>query len=129
VCESECHILKHAINCDTELRLLSNEHPSEIWDSFQLMMDYLVEQTKFAKPEILFAWKQPHHQAEAKEPYTWRSALDELKNSDLTALCSGARGREDFVLMTDKPTMLKIGGEITNSLMHSYTSRHKITFN
>ena len=92
------------------------------------MMEYLVKQTNFAKPDILFSWKKTHHQAEAKEPYFWRFALDELKNSDLTAVCSEARGREDFVLMRDKPAMLKIGGEITNSLMHSYTARHKITF-
>ena len=30
--------------------------------------------------------------------------------------------------MSDKPMMLKIAGEITNGLMHSYTSRHKTKF-
>jgi hypothetical protein len=124
----ENRILNQAISCDEESRLISNEHPSDIWNAFQQMMEFLVKQTQFANPDILFAWKQAHHQAAAKEPYLWRGALDELKNSDLSAVCSEARGQEDFVLMADKPTMLKIGGEITNSLMHSYTSRHKITF-
>ena len=120
--------MKKAISCDAESRLISNEHPDEIWDAFQQMMELLVKQTQFANPDILFAWKEAHHQASAKEPYVWRGALDELKNSDLSILCGDARGQENFVLMADKPTMLKIGGEITNSLMHSYTSRHRITF-
>lgn len=77
--------------------------------------------------QILYAWKEGHHHALAKEQYAWRSALEEIKNSDLSSKCADVK-REDAVLMADKPVMLKIAGEITNALMHSYTSRHKISF-
>src|SRR5690349_15203809 len=106
---------KLAITCDNEVRRLSNEHSSDIWDAFDLVFEILLRQSNFASHETLFAWKQVHHLATAREPYAWRAALDELKNSDLTAACMEYKGREFFVLMTDKPTMLKIGGEITNS--------------
>ena len=69
---------------------------------------------------ILYAWKEQHHRATAREPYAWRAVLEEIKNSDLGSKCADLQGKEEFVLMTDKPTMLKIAGEITSSLLHSY---------
>ena len=120
--------MKLGIFCDNESRLLSNDWDQDLWDAFQQMMEILITKSKPAGRETLFAWREPHHVAIAKEPYAWRAALDALKDSDLTATFIEFKGREDFVLMTDKPTMLKLGGEITNSLMHSYTTKHKISF-
>jgi len=120
---------KFAIICDDESGLiLSNERPSDIWDSLQDLMRVLLKDSKFADESLLFSWNESHHQATAKEPYAWRAALDEIKNSDLGAKCGEFRGREEFVLMTDRPTMLKIASEITSALLHSYSSRHRISF-
>ena len=120
--------MKQAISCDNESLVLSNERSPELWGTFQTAIKALVREAKFAPQETLLAWKEPHHLATAKESYSWRAALEELKNSDLPVLFKDFRGEEDFVLMTDKPTMLKIGGEVTNSVLHSYTLKHRITF-
>jgi len=120
---------KFAIICEDESGLaLSNEHSRDIWDSLQDLMTVLLKDSKFADESILSSWKETYHRATAKEPYAWRAALEEIKNSDLGAKCSEFRGNEEFVLMTDKPTMLKIAGEITTSLLHSYSSRHRTSF-
>jgi hypothetical protein len=128
VLERKMQRSKLAINCEDESLLLTNEHSQAIWDAFQDLIEILLKESNFASPEVLFAWKQSKHLAQAKEPYAWRAALDEIKDSNLSAKCSEYRGLDEFVLMTDKPAMLKLGGEVANSLMHSYTSKHKITF-
>src|SRR5271156_3194541 len=100
---------KFSIICDTESGLvLSNERAPDIWDSLQDLITVLLKNSDFTDKTILAAWKEQHHQAVAREPYAWRAAIEEIKNSDLTALCSDFRGKESFVLITDKPTMLKI---------------------
>jgi len=120
---------KFAFICDEESGLvLSNEHSPDIWDSLQDLIGVLLKDSQFADKSVLSAWKEQHHRATAKEPYAWRAALEEIKNSDLSSKCSEFRGKEEFVLMTDKPTMLKIAGEIITSLLHSYSSRHRISF-
>lgn len=73
-------------------------------------------------------WKnKPKRKAIAKDPYAWRAVIDTLKNSDLKAMCMG-KTAEDLVVLTDKPLMLKIAGEITSALMHSYNLGHRISF-
>lgn len=119
---------EYAISCDSESGLLlSNKRSLEMWDALARLIEILVESSGFSSTAVLSEWKKPHHIALAKEPYAWRNALDEIKNSDLTVKCSGV-DLESATLMTDKPTMLKIAGEVTNSLLHSYTNKHALTF-
>lgn len=91
------------------------------------MISILLKDSSFSSVENLYAWKGSKHLASAKEPYAWRAALEEIKDSDLSAKCQ-SESREAAVIMADKPTMLKIAGEITNALLHSYTARHKVSF-
>lgn len=107
--------------------ILSNWRALETWESLEKLIAILLKDSNFSSHEMLYAWKEGQHLALAKEPYAWRAALEEIKNTDLSAKCSGV-SKEEAVLMADKPTMLKVAGEITNALMHSYTSRHKISF-
>ena len=108
--------------------MISNVIDEEVWNAFHQMIEILVTKFSLASLDTLFAWRQHVHIALAKEPYSWRGVLDALKDSDLSEICQAYKGKEEFALMTDKPKMLKIGGEITNGLMHSYTSKHKISF-
>ncbi len=120
-------MLDFAISCDDEgERILSNWRELRTWETLQQLITILVPTS--SNQSILYAWKQGHHQSTAKEPYAWRSALDDIKNSDLPNLCAGVVKEDEDLLIMDKPTMLKIAGEIINSLMHSYESRHKISF-
>jgi hypothetical protein len=75
----------------------------------------------------LYSWKDGHHRSTPKEAYAWRAVLEEIKASNLSAKCASHPDREQAMLMADKPAMLKIAGEITNGLMHSYASGHRIT--
>jgi hypothetical protein len=119
----------YSISCDDESGLvLSNWRALEVWEALEKLIAILLKDSGFSTFDMLYAWKEKHHQALAKEPYVWRAAIEEIKNSDLTAKCSKVANREEATLMSDKPTMLKIAGEVTNSLMHSYTSRHKLSF-
>ena len=119
---------EYAISCDDESGLyLSNKRSLEMWQALERLIEILVESSGFVSTSVLTEWKKPHHIALAKEPYAWRSALEEIKNSDLTEKCASV-DRDSITLMTDKPTMLKIAGEVTNSLLHSYTNKHALTF-
>ncbi|MHB1868353.1 MAG: hypothetical protein ACYCPP_05345 [Nitrososphaerales archaeon] len=121
--------LDYALCCDDESGIaLSNWRALEIWGSLEKLILILLKDSNFSTHSILYSWKDGHHLALAKEPYSWRAALEEIKNSDLLAKCAHLEKGEEKTLITDKPTMLKIAGEITNGLMHSYTSRHKISF-
>ncbi|MCL5067351.1 MAG: hypothetical protein M1368_03235, partial [Thaumarchaeota archaeon] len=91
------------------------------------LIEILNENSHFSTVEVLNAWKEQHHVARANEPYAWRAAIEEIKNSDLSVKCAKVDA-ESRTIITDKPTMLKIAGEITNSLLHSYSTRHKVTF-
>ncbi len=123
---------KFAIICNDESSnsLLSNERTAEIWNTLDELIATLLKSSAFAPEASLFAWKkESRHLASPREPYAWRAAIEEIKNSELTSMCQDFRGdAEKFVLITDKPAMLKIAGEITSSLLHSYTSRHRISF-
>jgi hypothetical protein len=121
--------LDFAICCDDEKqRILSNWRGLETWEALENLLDNLMKGSSSPRLSILYAWKKGQHQSSAKEPYAWRSALEEIKNSDLFEMCAQMSKSEEKTLMTDKPAMLKIAGEITNSLMHSYEAHHKISF-
>ena len=121
--------LDYALCCEDESGLvISNWRTLEVWEALEKLIRILLRDSDFSNFSVLYAWKESHHLAQAKEPYAWRAAIEEIKNSDLTAKCEEIENREEATLMSDKPTMLKIAGEITNSLMHSYTARHKLNF-
>jgi len=123
--------LKFVLICIDEplYPILSNERTENTWNSVDDLIRILLKDSKFASDTDLFAWRKPAHLASAREPYAWRAAIEEIKSSDLTAKCEELSADDErFVLTTDKPAMLKIAGEITNSLFHSYTSRHRISF-
>ncbi len=119
----------YVVSCDDEGNLpLSNKHTGQIWMSVQKLLQILVRDSQFASMQTLFAWKErPHYRATAKEAYAWRGAIEEIKNNDLVEKCKGLN-RSEVLLLADKPTMLKIAGETTNALQHSYTRGHAITF-
>jgi hypothetical protein len=123
---------KYVIVCNDEPNTpeISNERAFFVWIALDDLLLILLKDSAFASQTTLFAWKKESpHFAGAKEPYTWRAAIDEIKNSDLASRCESLRGDpERFVLLTDKPVMLKIAGEIATSLLHSYSSRHGISF-
>lgn len=122
---------KFVLICNDEplLAPLSNGRTEDSWEGIEDLLRILLKDSKFASETDLFAWKKSGHLASAREPYAWRAAIEEIKESDLTARCDSVRENgEKFILITDKPAMLKIAGEITNGLFHSYTSRHKISF-
>ncbi|MGA2875227.1 MAG: hypothetical protein ABSE82_06775 [Nitrososphaerales archaeon] len=119
----------YALVCDDESGLvLSNWRALEVWSALEKLIQMLLKDSDFSNFKVLYSWKENHHLAVAKEPYAWRAAIEEIKNSDLTAKCAMIENREEATLMSDKPTMLKIAGEITNGLMHSYAARHKLNF-
>lgn len=123
--------LNFAITCDDEPSvLLSNERREESWDTLNELALALLRSSGFASESVLFAWKrEKHHLASVRESYAWRSVLEEIKNANLPENCQEFRAdSQKFILITDKPVMLKIAGEITNSLLHSYTLRHHISF-
>ena len=119
----------YVISCDDEGNLpLSNKHIGQIWISLQKLLQILVTDSQFVSMETLFAWKEkPHHMVTAKESYAWRGAIEEIKNSDLVKKCKDL-SHSEVRIVADKPAMLKIAGETTNALHHSYTSGHAITF-
>jgi len=121
---------KFAIICVDEKSLLSNVRSEQTWNSLDELITTLTQNSQFASEELLFAWKrETSHLSSAREPYAWRAALEEIKNSDLTSTCQNFRSDpEMFLLLTDKPVMLKIAGEITSALLHSYSSRHRISY-
>ncbi|MCL4517573.1 MAG: hypothetical protein M1587_00060 [Thaumarchaeota archaeon] len=121
--------MRKAILCDNESsRALSNTHDEELWNALETLISLLCAESKFVQIEILQAWKAPHHNVGARELYSWRAAIEEIKNSDLQSKCSEKKSDQQYSSMIDKPAMLKMAGEITNSLMHSYSSGHRITF-
>lgn len=119
----------YALSCYDERGLvLSNWRSLELWTALERLVSILLRDSDFSNMDSLYAWKHGHHQALAKEPYAWRAVIEEIKSSDLAVRCAEVQSVEDASVMSDKPTMLKIAGEITNSLMHSYTARHKLDF-
>ena len=122
---------EYSFCCDDESGLeLSNRRSEDLWNALFDLVEVLLEKETFASRDSLFSWKEKQgYLASAKDGYGWRAALDEIKNSDLEKECSRAQiEKERMIVMTDKPAMLKIGGEITNGLMHSYSKNHRISF-
>ena len=119
----------YVITCDDEGILpLSNKHTRQIWMSVQKLLSILVRDDQFASIQTLFVWRErPHYRATAKEAYAWRGAIEEIKNNDLANKCKGL-SHSEALLLADKPAMLKLAGETTNALLHSYTRGHAITF-
>ena len=122
---------KFGIVCVDESGLkISNTRKSDFWSTLDELVSILLENSNFTTETLLFSWKkESHHLASAREVYAWRSTLEEIKNSDLVSVGRKLKGGGDkLVLFTDKPAMLKIAGEVTSSLLHSYSSRHRISF-
>lgn len=120
--------MRKVIVCEDEGgRALSNDHDIDLWNALDLLVNILKTSSDLPT-EVLEAWKSPRHPVSAREVYAWRAAMEEIKNSELVARCAGRKNDPLYGLMTDKPAMLKISGEITNALMHGYNSRHKITY-
>lgn len=119
----------YALCCVEESGLaLSNWHSLELWNSLEKLTGILLRDSNFSSFNYLYAWKEGDHLAMAKEPYAWRAAIEKIKDSDLATKCESVKNREEAILMSDKPAMLKLAGEIANALMHSYTARHKLNF-
>ena len=120
--------MRKVIVCEDEGgRALSNDHDIDLWNALDLLVNILKTSSDLPT-EALEAWKSPRHSVSAREVYAWRAAIEEIKNSELAARCTGRKNDPLYGLMTDKPAMLKISGEITNALMHGYNSRHRITY-
>ncbi|MHB8567324.1 MAG: hypothetical protein ACYC7D_10325 [Nitrososphaerales archaeon] len=119
--------VRFSIICDDEDLILSNVRSDYLWRTLETLIEILSSDSDLPSISTLMSWKDPHRRAVAKDPYSWRSVIDLIKNSDLSAKCAG-RTPDELVLLTDKPTMLKIAGEITSALMHSYNLSHRITF-
>lgn len=120
---------QYSISCVDEGGLhLSNSHEEEMWNSIQKLLELLVRETQFSSMQTLFAWKENKgHRASAREAYAWRGAIEEIKNNDLMKVTSSLKP-EEVTLIADKPAMLKMAGEITNALLHSYGKMHLIRF-
>ena len=99
-----------------------------MWGALDLLLTILVRDSSFASLDVLLSWKGDHHLANAREPYAWRSAIEEIKNSDLRKKCESV-DQDRLVVITDRPLMLKIAGEVTNALFHSYNTGHRLSFN
>lgn len=120
------------IRCDTESGvLISSQMEAEAWDSIFTLVQFL-ERDKYASVKrALFSWKdQEAYLANAKETYAWRGVIDSIKAVDLSEVASQleSEGKNSSSLVRSKPIMLRVAGEITNALLHSYTSQHRITF-
>ncbi len=119
------------IRCQDENRIaLSSDMEIEAWKAIQELAELLKHDLYPSVTKALFSWKgEPEHLASAKETYAWRDLIETIKLNDLDALTAGAE--EDNVavsrLMKSKPIMLRMAGEITNALIHSYDNRHRIT--
>ncbi len=120
------------IRCDSESRILiSSKMEAQAWDSILTLVQFL-ERDKYASVKrSLFSWKdQEAYLVNAKETYAWRSVIDSIKAADLSEVASQLQreGKNPSSLVRSKPIMLRVAGEITNALLHSYTIHHRITF-
>ena len=121
---------RYCITCDDESSLvLSNKREEKLWQDFESLVEILAKDAEdLPSIAVLMEWKnKSKRKAVAKDPYSWRAVIDALKNSDLKAKCKG-KSAEELTILTDKPLMLKIAGEVTSALMHSYNLGHRISF-
>jgi hypothetical protein len=110
------------IRCLEENKIISSSIEEDGWISIR---NVLLRLTGRENCELLFSWKDRKSIATAKEVYAWRRAIDVIKEHDL-AKELGPVTRDSPALMKSRPIMLKIAGEITTALMHSYDNRHRI---
>jgi hypothetical protein len=120
--------MRYALTCDDDTSELSNSHDLDIWQALEALTKILATDSKLSQNELVQSWKSTRHAGTAKELYGWRAIMEEIKNSDLPSRCATSKGDAKFTLMIDKPAMLKIAGEITNALLHSYSKRHRTSF-
>ena len=108
--------------------MLSSEMESEAWQAIERLIPVLADDASFVA--LLFSWKGAGGSlTSARETYAWRKAIDMIKENDLEEKCKSLVIEGPVLsLMKSKPIMLRVAGEITNSLMHSYNLRHKIVF-
>jgi hypothetical protein len=121
-----------AIRCENESQtLISNRIEGEAWDSIESLAEFLEREKYPSVKEAMFLWRyEESHLASARETYAWRGFIDLIKSSDLAEIASRMKrvGTTSFSLVRSRPIMLRITGEITSALLHSYTNRHRITF-
>jgi hypothetical protein len=119
-----------AILCDSEQVVLSSKTEDKAWTAVEALAQQLNSSLSEAGLRVMFGWKGKSHMADAKETYAWRRTIDSIKESDLSAQASMWTGASEDVrlLIKSRPIMLRMAGEITNALMHSYQNRHKISF-
>jgi hypothetical protein len=117
-----------AIRCEEEDLVLSNPMESNAWAAIERLISLLQSENQ-SSLNGLFAWKERRHLATAKEVYSWRGAIEVIKDADLNREWAGSKGDPSLPsLMRSKPIMLRLTGEITNALLHSYNLKHRITF-
>jgi hypothetical protein len=121
-----------AIRCDSESEtLISSKMEAQAWDAISALVQFLEHETYPAMKKSMFSWKNHEaYLANARETYAWRDVIDLIKASDLAevSLQLEREERTFLSLVKSKPIMLRMAGEITNALLHSYTNRHRITF-
>jgi hypothetical protein len=124
---------RFAISCDTESSMLiSSKLEIEAWDSILSLVEILRRDKYPSVKDSLFAWRyQQSYLSNAKQTYEWRGIIDSIKEANLSALASELQreGRMNpSELVKSRPIMLRVAGEITNALIHSYTNQHRISF-
>lgn len=117
--------------CETESGIvLSSELEREAWKANETLVKVLLKQSG-REDDLLFSWKKlgTSHLASSKETYAWRGVIDSIKAANLEEMSANKIGRARWSpLIKSKPIMLRVAGEITNSLLHSYNNRHRIAF-
>jgi hypothetical protein len=116
-----------AITCDDERTILSSQMDKAAWVSIEKLIECLNRDSSSSISGQMFGWKSKGYLANARDAYGWRRAIERIKEEDLLAALRRC-GEESASLARSKPIMLKIAGEITNALIHSYQGRHKISF-
>ncbi len=122
----------YAIRCDTESgTLISSKIELEAWNAILAFVEILEHEKHISvKQSLFYLMDHEAHLASAGETYAWRNVIDSIKASDLSEVSSRSKshGATFSALVKSKPIMLRMAGEISNALLHSYTNRHKITF-
>jgi hypothetical protein len=117
----------HAIVCEEERTVLSSKLPDEAWIAIEQLVQRLEDSSR---PGDLVAWKGTGYMATSRDVFAWRRSIDAIKETELSVLAESQSGEKEgaATLMRSKPIMLRVAGEITNALNHSYQNRHRIGF-
>jgi hypothetical protein len=119
---------RFGIVCRSEADLLlTSKWEEEILTSLETLCR-LLDKNKNVGNESLERMKNSHLLAGARDFYAWRQFIEAIKEASLNSVADKARVDEGSKrLLTDRPLMLKIAGEITNALFHSYNMKHVIS--